>query len=217
MFSFLSRFYRRFRSEESGSMSVEAVFAFPMLLWAATGTYTFFDAYKAQNATYRANYTVSDMLSRETAAINANYIAGLYKVYRFMTTAPEDSWIRVSQLVCVSDCADEEARVLEFDWSHGVNGARSLTDADFDFYADKVPLLAQSDRLILVETSTNYVPPFTNLLLSMFPERRMESHVVTRPRFAPQLIWDPAYDTSDGGHDDGSDTDDGAVDSGEDV
>lgn len=218
MYGFFSRLYKRFRSEESGSMSVEAVFAFPMLLWAATGTYTFFDAYKAQNATFRANYTVSDMLSRETTAIDGNYVAGLYKVYRFMTGAPEDSWIRVSQLVCVNDCDDEEARELEFDWSHGMNGARNLTDADFDFYASKIPLLAESDHLILVETSTHYKPPFTNLFLNMFPERRLESHVVTRPRFAPQLIWDPQYDTSLGsGHDDGSDSDNGSVDTGEDV
>jgi hypothetical protein len=205
MFSFISRFCKEFRSEQSGSLSVEAVFAFPMLLWAATGTYTFFDAYKAQNATYRANYTISDMLSRETNSIDYNYISGLYKVYRYMTNADaEDSWIRVSELVCVSDCADEANRVLAFDWSRGVNGARDLTDQDFAFYADKIPLLAQGDRLVLIETSLRYKPPFANALVS-FPARDLVSHVVTRPRFAPQIVWDPSYDPSDGGtHADGS-------------
>lgn len=199
---------RKFKSGQRGSMSVEAVFAFPMLLWAATGTYTFFDAYKAQNATYRANYTISDMLSRETQAVDANYMTGLYKVYRFMTLADtEDSWIRISQLQCASNCTDEATRVLSFDWSHGVNGARNLTDVDFDFYQDKIPLLAQSDRLVLIETSLNYKPPFAKSLIS-FPERNLVSHVVTRPRFAPQIIWDPDYDPSDGGgHEDGSEDD----------
>lgn len=208
MFSFVSRFCRKFRSEQSGSMSIEAVFAFPMLLWAATATYTFFDAYKAQNATYRANYTISDMLSRETNSVNANYMNGLFKVFRFMTLADaNESWIRVSELQCVSGCTDEETRVLEFEWSHGVNGARNLTNADFAFYGNKIPLLAQGDRLVLIETSMNYKPPFANSLVS-FPERNLVSHVVTRPRFAPQILWDPSYDPSDGGtHADGSEDD----------
>ncbi len=205
MLRIASRLCKKFRSEQTGSMSVEAVFAFPMLLWAATGTFTFFDAYKAQNATYRANYTISDMLSRETNSVDYNYISGLFKVFRYMTMADQDgSWIRVSQLQCVSSCADEEARVLAFDWSRGVNGARNLTEADFGFYADKIPLLAQGDRLVLIETSLTYQPPFANALVS-FPERELVSHVVTRPRFAPQILWDPAYDPSDGGgHQDGS-------------
>ena len=208
MLSFTSRLCRKFRSDQTGSMAVEAVFAFPLLLWAATATYTYFDAFKAQNATYRANYTISDMLSRETNSVDYNYINGLFKVYRYMTLADEDdSWIRVSQLQCFSDCADEDIRVLTFDWSRGVNGARDLTNLDFDYYADKIPLLAQGDRLILIETSLKYKPPFANALVS-FPERNLVSHVVTRPRFAPQIIWDPAYDPSDGGsHADGSDDD----------
>ncbi len=218
MFSCIAKRYKSFRSEQSGSASVEAVFAFPILLWAATGTFTFFDAYKAQNATYRANYTISDMISRETKSIDYNYVNGLFKVYRYMTFAEtEDSWIRVSQLQCVSQCNDEENRLLTFDWSRGVNGARDLTNADFEFYADKIPLLAQSDRLVLVETSLNYKPIFNNFLVD-FPERDIESYVVTRPRFAPQILWDPAYDLSDGGsHQDGTGGDDGSVDTGEDV
>lgn len=135
-------------------------------------------------------------------------MTGLYKVYRFMTLADaENSWIRISQLQCQSNCTDEATRVLSVDWSHRVNGARNLTDVDFDFYQDKIPLLAQSDRLVLIETSLNYKLPFAKSLIS-FPERNPVSHVVTRPRFAPQIIWDPNYDPSDGGgHEDGSDDD----------
>lgn len=209
----ISQFFKKslgFRSDQKGSLSVEAVFAFPMLLWAATATYTFFDAYKAQNASYRANYTISDMLSRETDAIDWNYLNGIYKVYRYMTFAPvDDSWIRVSVVQCLDDCEDGENRELEMEWSHGANGARSLTDVDFAFYNDLIPLLAQSDRLILVETSMNYKPPFASALVS-FAERDLVSHVVTRPRFAPQLLWDDAdYDpNSGGGHDDGEDNGD---------
>ena len=212
MLSLLKRICTTFRRDQSGTMTVEAAIAFPMLIWAATATYTFFDVYKAQNTTYRSNYTISDVLSRETSSLDYNYLLGMFKVYQFMTNADNESWIRVSQLQCVSNCTDEATRVLAFDWSRGVNGARDLTDNDFDFFKNKVPLLAQSDRLVLVETSMTYTPPFPRFLMD-FGSREMVSHSVTRPRFAPQLIWDPAYDPSDGGsHEDGSGTDDGAID-----
>lgn len=204
----MSKLFRklfRFQSDQEGSLSVEAVFAFPMLLWAATGLYTFFDVYKAQSASYRANYTISDMLSRETNAIDVNYLNGMFKVFRYMTNAdPSESWIRVSVVQCISECDDSEERELNMEWSKSVNGARSMTNDDFDFYNQYIPLLAQSDRLILVETSYDYQPPFSNALVS-FGARDLVSHVVTRPRFAPQLVWDnTGYDTNDlGTHDDG--------------
>jgi hypothetical protein len=205
----LKKFFK-FRSDQKGSLSVEAVFAFPMLLWAATGTYTFFDVYKAQNASYRANYTISDMLSRETDSIGTAYMNGMIKVYRYMTKADvNNSWIRISQVQCLDDCDDGDARELEMEWSHGANGARDLTAADFAFYNNLIPLLAQSDRLVLVETSMLYSSPFSSSLVS-FPDRDLVSHVVTRPRFAPQLIWDDTgYTPNPGeGHDDNLDSGD---------
>ncbi len=180
---------RFFHADETGSLSVEAVFAFPLLFWAATATFTFYDAYKAQNTSYRANYTISDMLSRETNPVNQAYIDGLSRVFRYMThSGPESSWIRVSVVKCTDKCDSEANRVLAFVWSHSANGARSLTSADLDFYRSKIPLMPFGDRLILVETSRQYIPPFATALVS-FAERNLVSHVVTRPRFAPQLLW----------------------------
>lgn len=180
---------RFFKSDQKGSLSVEAVFAFPMLFWAATATFTFFDAYKVQNTSYRANYTISDMLSRETTAIDQPYIDGLHKVFRYMThTGPETSWIRVSVVSCSDDCASEDDRVLNFKWSEAAAGARSLDANDLLFYRDQIPLMAKGSQLILVETSREYNPPFANALVS-FAERDLVSHVVTRPRFAGNFCF----------------------------
>ncbi len=183
----LARMRRFLRKDERGSLSVEAVFAFPMLFWAATATFTFFDAFKAQNTSYRANYVISDMLSRETASIDHNYIEGLHRVFRYMThSGVENSWIRVSEVTCTANCNDEATRILKWDWSEGVNGARDLTSADLTFYRSQIPLMAYGDHLILVETSREYKPPFAQALTS-FAARDIVSHVVTRPRFAPKL------------------------------
>ena len=193
----------RFANDEKGSLSIEAVFAFPMLFWAATALFTFFDAYKVQNASYRGNYTISDMISRETEPIDQTYVDGLHQVFRFMThTGPETSWLRVSVVKCNSDCGDEAARDLEFVWSHSAGGARSLTAADLPFFADKIPLMAFGDPLILVETSRQYRPPFASALVS-FAERNLVSHVVTRPRFANQVCWETCVTGNGDGNGDG--------------
>ncbi len=196
--------FRKFFRDQKGSLAVEAVFAVPMLFWAATATFTFYDAYKAQNASYRANYTISDMLSRETLPINQSYLDGIHRVFRYMTHAgSETSWIRLSVVTCTDFCASEQNRVLNFDWSKGAAGARSLTAADLLAYRSVIPLMATGNRLILVETSRQYVPPFANALVS-FAERDLVSHVVTRPRFAPQLCWITCVS---GGGSDGDDGD----------
>lgn len=203
-----NRFFNKifnFRSDQKGSLSIEAIFAFPLLLWAATATYTFFDAYKAQNASFRANYTISDMLSRETESIDTAYMNGLEKVFRYMTGADETgTWIRISQVQCIADCSDGEQRTLRLEWSHASSGASGLTSADFEFYNAEIPLLAQADRLVLVETSMLYKPPFAQSMVN-FAERDLVSQVITRPRFASQIVWDDTgYDPSGGGsHDDG--------------
>ena len=194
---------RSFTDEQEGSISVEAVFAFPMLFWAATALFTFFDAYKVQNTSYRANYTISDMLSRQTDPIDQNYINGLHQVFRYMThTGPENSWIRVSAVKCTSNCGDEDLRHLEFSWSKGANGARSLTAADIPFYKDKIPLMAFGDSLIFVETSRFYNPPFASALVS-FAERNLVSHVATRPRFVNQVCWETCVTNNGPGSNDG--------------
>jgi len=179
----------RFGADQKGSLAIEAVFAMPMLFWAATALFTFYDAFKVQNTSFRANYTISDMLSRETDAIDLAYMDGIHKVFRYMThSGVEDSWIRVSVVTCTDNCTSETNRVLKFDWSQGASGARPLGDADLVAYRDRIPLMAIGSRLIFVETSREYIPPFANALVS-FLGRDLVTYAITRPRFAPQLCW----------------------------
>lgn len=185
--------------DQRGSISVEAVFAFPMLLWAATALFTFFDAFKVQNTSYRANYTISDMLSRQTEPLDQSIIDGMHNIFRYMTNSGNAStWIRVSVVRCTADCNDEQNRTLEFVWSASAGGARTLDSQDLTFYASKIPLVALGDPLILVETSRHYNPPFASALVS-FAERDLVSHVVTRPRFANQVCWESCVNSTSTG------------------
>lgn len=182
--------------EERGSLSVEAALIFPLLVWGIVAMFTFFQAYKAQNAAYRANYTISDILSRETGIVDAAYLRGLHNVYQYMTFAKtQGTWIRVSVIQCKVRC-DKPTRDLDLVWSFGTNGARSLDDADFAHWEPLVPWLPKGDGLILVETSSKYTPMFQRFLTS-FLERDLVSHSVTRPRFVSQLVWEGSNDGND--------------------
>jgi len=189
MLKFVLKALRLFRSDQKGSLSVEAVFAFPLLLIGATATYTFFDVFKAQNANYRANYTISDMLSRQNETVDQAFVDGLLEVYRYMTFAGgSTTWLRISVVQCVADCADESQRDLRFLWSNSSNAPANLTNADIPFYDDKIPLMATGNQLILVETLRQYRPPFPNFFVS-FGERDLFTYVFTRPRFTSNLCW----------------------------
>ncbi len=180
---------RGFLNDQKGTLSVEAAIVMPLLFWAITASFTFFHGYKAQTSAFRANYTISDILSRETVQIGPSYLSGLHNIYQYMTLArTEGTWLRLSVVRCLDECA-LDTRTLDIMWSRATNGARELENEDVAFWEPKVPWLPKGDSLILLETSSNYSPPFTNFLLS-FPDRTLVSHSVTRPRFAPQLLWE---------------------------
>jgi len=205
MRSKIGKFARDFWNDARGSVSVETVIILPMLLWSATATYVFFDVYKVENTTYRANYTISDMLSRKKEAIDQDYIDGLYTVFKYMTgTTDANSNMQFSVVQCLADCSSEADRALQLKWSHGVNGSIDLEAEDLPYVAQYLPLFSAGDELILVQTFTDYVPPFSKNLTG-FGAREMRTDIVTRPRFGPQLKWA----TAGGGGTDDPDIPDG--------
>ena len=66
------------RRAESGSISVEAVLMFPILLWGYIGMYVFFEGLRENNINLKAAYTIGDLLSADVdataVALNVRYI-----------------------------------------------------------------------------------------------------------------------------------------------
>jgi len=59
------RVFRRFFAEDDqGSLSVEAVLIFPMLLWVTIASFTFFESYKSAYTSQRANATIRSRFFR---------------------------------------------------------------------------------------------------------------------------------------------------------
>ncbi|MEM6322879.1 MAG: pilus assembly protein [Pseudomonadota bacterium] len=181
---------RRFRRSERGSLSVEFVLVVPIMLFAYGGLFTFFDAFRVVNLNTRASYTIADMLSREDQTLPTDYIDGMNDVLSVLTRSQYETVLRITVVQYFAD--DDEVRVV---WSQVDGGSgefiQPITQATFDLIEDEVPVMADSDVNIVVETWSGFVPMlnWTGLEPQYF-----ESVVVTRPRFGPTLCLDSGVD-----------------------
>jgi len=180
---------RRFARNESASLSVEAVLVLPLLLWGFLAIFVFFDAFRVKNLALKANYAISDLLSRETSVIDMDYIRGSERLYEFLTRVQTDAWLRVTVVHCTADCAEPE-RTLERDWSRATDDVPNLTNADImNHYEPIIPWIPAGERVIMVESSLLYTPPFSKAITGL-GARSLTNVVMTRPRFAPQLCFE---------------------------
>jgi len=193
MKNFFTNRLKAFRRETDGMVSVEFAFYAPFLLLIFASIYTYFDAFKQESANLKAAYTISDLISRETNAINNDYIDSMHNLTELLIRSGSALSLRIS--VIRWDQADDRYYV---DWSV-VRGTElsAWTDATISNVESKLPTMPDQERVILVETKNNVDPAFR----IGFPDMEIFNFVFTRPRFAPQIVF--AGPTSTGGsHDD---------------
>ncbi|MEP5154008.1 hypothetical protein [Planktotalea sp.] len=182
MKTFILSKLRDFARETKGSASVEAAIIFPVVFWAYAASFTYYEAYRAQTVAEKAAYTVSDMLSRETLAITPEYMTNARNIYKDLSGLnPGETALRVTLLRW-----DEEDLTFTVDWSEHRGDIPQLSDLDVTDYDELLPPLVDNERIILVETASDYDPAFS---VGLAP-RTIETFVFTRPRFAPQLVWE---------------------------
>lgn len=172
----------RFAKTSRGSMSAEAALILPVLFWAYLGTLAFFDAFRQQNVAMKASYSVADMISRETEALTADDIEGLNDVFDYLTNSNHPSWIRVTSIRW-----DENDARFEVNWSHATKDRDALTTETLQDLDSLIPAMALGDSVVLLETAMIYEPIFQVGLDANWTS----NFVVTRPRFASQVVFDP--------------------------
>lgn len=178
----LPRWIRNFLRDTRGNITVEFILIMPFLFWAFMATYVFFDGYRQSTINLKAAYTISDMISRETNAINDTYIDSMRNLMTVLTRANSPVTLRVSVVRW-----DEEDSRYYLDWStaRGV-GIQPLTDPDMGGIASKLPVMPDNERVILVETSNTFESVFPAVMDNV----SLDNFVFTRPRFAPQVVWE---------------------------
>lgn len=191
----LGRVVTRFGRDEDASMSVEAALIAPLLFWGFLATYSYFDVYRVRNVALKSNYAISDLLSREAKTIDMNYLTGVKNLFRYLTRSDASSWVRVSVVYCEDGCAEKDSentqpRTLAADWSRATDGIPTFSNSDInEHFDDIIPLIAAGERVIIVETTMEYEPPFAAELTGI-GDQVFNDIIITRPRFSQQLCFE---------------------------
>lgn len=172
-------YIRRFARNERAAVALETVLMTPMLVWVFVGTFVFFDAYRVYNTSVKTTYMVADILSRESNWVFPADIQGLANVSNTIIRGSNEVEMRATQIGMVGGN-------YSIDWSWGVNGASRLFNANLDAIEDRLPLMGDGERVILVETFVDYRAPF-NVGLTV---ARFDNFTLVRPR-AGRVPFDP--------------------------
>jgi hypothetical protein len=171
---------RNFLRDTRAAVALETVLVTPMLVWALVGSFVFFDAYRVYNTSVKATYMVADMLSRQTNTVFGHDIEGMANVIDNIIRGAGEVQMRTTQIGMV-------AGNYQVDWSHGVNGAARIFNSNIDAIRDRLPVMPNGERIVLVETFVAYQAPF-NIGLTVV---RFDNFTIVRPRYAGQVPFDP--------------------------
>lgn len=175
----MMQLFRRFAANTSGAVIHELVILMPLLVWVYGMAIVYFDAFKHQSMNLKAAYSVADMLSRQADGIDRAYIDGLGDVFRYLTLQRYPAQIRVSSIYWRS--SDTSYRL---DWSYGTGSKGAMTSEKLAKVTDKLPKLVNGERVILVQTWSEYTPYFPAGINSFYD---FENFVVTSPRYMAKL------------------------------
>jgi len=177
-----ARHLRRFGSREDGYMVVDTVMALPFLCWAFVALFSYWDGYRAVTQVQKATYAVADLISREQRPVNAAYINGMRLAMDQILPGDLDAELRVTSIVW-----RQANNRFEVEWS-AVSGtlAPLLNNATLAPLASRIPRMSDADTAVIVESWADYEATF---VLGGVTDTRMTQFVVTRPRFAPRIVF----------------------------
>ncbi|MBU2867063.1 TadE/TadG family type IV pilus assembly protein [Pacificibacter marinus] len=188
---------RRYRCSDLGSMSIETVLVLPVILTGLLLAYTYFSAFQIKGMANKAAYTVSDYVSRQTDPIDADFVEGLSSIYGYLTNTGTKS-LRLSSFTW-SDIDGSPDYKLE--WSYAANGGEALNGESYSSVVSRLPAMTSGETVLVMETTTDWAPVF-NVGLD---DLTFTDFVVTKPRFATQVLFDDGSEDDDGGGDSSDD------------
>ncbi len=183
MLKSLNASLRRFAGNTDGSMSLEVIIFAPLLMGAMTVTFALHDAFRFKDLNSKAAYSIADAFARETDAITPAYLDGMVEALSFLTKSESAYSLRVT--VVAQEPGEED---LGIDWSVGRGIFEPMTADELARKDGQIPTLMNNERLILIETHTDYDAPFD--LSKYVTGETFYNFVFVRPRFAPRLLWE---------------------------
>lgn len=196
----------RFLRDTKGDASLEAIIILPALIVIFAISWLYFDVMRQQAINQKANYTIGDIISRETEILDDEYIDSARDLLFHLAQAQgDDVDLRISVVQyngngngavngCNGEgnCTGHGDGAYDLVWSAARGDWSALTDGNLNNYLPLLPILAIGDQTIIVETRDWY-QPLVHLANDGFD---ISTYSFTRPRFASQVIFEGANDGS---------------------
>ena len=183
-----------FAKDTRGYVTLEAVIVMPVLLWLFGVGWVYFDVFRQQSVNQKANYVIGDMLSRQTDTLTSSYIDNSYKLLKVLTKARGvESDLRITVVEY-----DAKKAVWTRVWSETRTAPAKLTNPALREYTERLPIAADGDQLIIVETWDDYDPIF-DVGLDTF---EITTYSFTRPRYAPKVAYSNSNENNGWGNGD---------------
>lgn len=176
----MKRMFMKYLRDTSAAVSFEAVIIFPILTWAWVGTFAFFDAYRVYNTSIKATFTIADLISRQTSTVYGYDIEGMARMLELMIRDTDGVEMRVTQIL------RDTGGNYQVDWSHATGTQAQLFTNSLVGIEDRLPDMANGERVVLVESFVDYDPAF-NVGLN---DLTFDNFTLTRPRYAGQVPYD---------------------------
>ncbi len=171
---------RDFRDDESGLIMAEFVIILPPLVWALMAFTAYWDVFRSMNTAQKAGYAISDLISRQNNDIPLVFLDGMQTVMEYLLPQTQSAKMRFTSVKWSTP-----NNRFEVIWSRSPNGAMAqLTTASLQSYASKIPIMAATDTVVIVETSVPYTPVFD---VGLAPNYTLDEFIVTRPRFLTKI------------------------------
>ena len=160
----LKSLLRRLSRDEAGTVTVEFMLMTPLLAFAMVGILVFFDAQRSQSIDLKAALTIADVVSRERDVVGDDYIDGLYELHRFVNLHDKSPTLRVTLVRYhlkddINGTQDVEPH-FHVVWSKVRGTGKAPHDnGSIKPYVSRLPVMGDGDRLIIVETATDYRQP----------------------------------------------------------
>lgn len=194
----MKRMFAKYRSDNTGAMTMEFMVMLPILLMWFAGLFVFFDAFQSWMKSLKATYTVSDILTRQTV-VDDDYIHALDGVFDSISQSKTNatSFMRVSQV-------KNNDGTLEMVWTTDTFEGPVLVEATIDDVRAHVPTLMDNEYVIVFQTYRPFNPLFDWVGLS---DMTFENNITSPLRFTSSLVnTDHPEEVADSN--DGIDTDD---------
>ena len=169
-------FWRR----EDGNLAIEAMIIFPILFWAFLAMIVFFDAYRQHGLNQKAAYTIGDLVSRQSDAIDSDFLEGSRELFDTLIRSSNETSLRVTS-VWYDAASDTYMR----DWSESDGTEPPATEEEVAGWRDLLPVLPNFESITVVETVSRYEAPFNVGIVS----HEIRNFIFTRPRYAPNITW----------------------------